>query len=86
MPETKRPMLVALKIASELGFSIAIPLVAFALGGRWIDRHYGTSPWGLLGGVLISIILTSVMLVQKFAKMVKDIETSLLPPNTPKPE
>jgi hypothetical protein len=56
------------------------------LGGRWIDRHYGTSPWGLLGGVLISIILTSVMLVQKFAKMVKDIETSSLPPNTPKPE
>jgi F0F1-type ATP synthase assembly protein I len=76
-------MLVALKIASELGFSIAIPLVAFALGGRWIDHHYGTSPWGLLGGVLISIIITSVMLVQKFAKMVKDIETSSLPPNTP---
>ena len=80
---TQRPLLIALKMATELGFTIAIPLVLFAVGGRWIDRRYDTSPWGLLGGVVLSIILTSILLVRKFAAIVKDIEQTSLPPKTP---
>ena len=83
MIDTRRPMLVALQLAGELGFMIAIPLVAMALGGRWVDRHYGTSPWGFLGGVLLSIVLTTLLLIRKFRIMVKDIEASdQLPPKT----
>lgn len=79
MEPTQRPLLAqALGLAWELGYSIAVPLVLFALLGRWADQAWGTSPWGLLSGVLLSIVLTSFLLVRKFSQLVHDIE----PPTT----
>ncbi len=63
----------ALALVGELGYLIALPLVAFAILGRWIDRHYQVSPWGLLGGVVVSIVLTTILLIRKFTSLLKDI-------------
>ena len=55
----------ALGLAWELGYSIAVPLVVFALGGRFLDKKLGTSPFILLGGILISIIVSSYIVYKK---------------------
>jgi F0F1-type ATP synthase assembly protein I len=75
----------ALGIAWELGYVIAIPIVVFALGGRLLDKHFNTSPWLLLAGILISIVLSSIGLVWKFKKLMNTMETPKeLPPSDKK--
>ena len=61
-PET-RAELVA--FAFDVGIAIAGPLVIFALGGRFLDRAYGTSPIFLISGLLISLISTGIIIWKK---------------------
>lgn len=72
--QQKSPLQQALAIGWELGYSIAIPIVLFALSGRFLDRHYGTSPLFLLIGVLISLVSTSLWLMRIAKRMLADIE------------
>lgn len=74
----------ALGLAWELGYIIAIPIVILGLGGRFLDKHFHTSPWLFLAGVIISIVLTSFGLVWKFKKLLRDVEQSTPPPTVPK--
>jgi F0F1-type ATP synthase assembly protein I len=55
----------AFSLAWELGYSIAVPLVGFALAGRFLDKKLGTSPFLLLTGILISIIVSSYIVYKK---------------------
>lgn len=61
----------ALSLAWELGYTIAVPIVAFALGGRWLDRKFETSPWLLLAGIFLSLIVSSWLVYFKMAKIIK---------------
>jgi len=61
----------AVSLAWELGYSIAIPLVVFALLGRFLDKKLGTSPWLLLAGILLSIAVTSWLVWQKTKKIIE---------------
>lgn len=45
---------------SSLGMEIAVP----ALGGYWLDRQWGTSPWLLVVGAVLGIILFSVSVLR----------------------
>ncbi|RJO59422.1 AtpZ/AtpI family protein [Candidatus Parcubacteria bacterium] len=65
----------ALSLAWEFGYVIAIPIVIFALLGRILDKKFGTSPWLLLAGILISILISSFGLIAKFKKMLKKLES-----------
>ncbi len=69
----KSPTWQAFSLAWELGYSIAVPLVLFALGGRWIDRTYGTTPWFLLGGMGLAITFTTILLIRKFSSLMRDV-------------
>ena len=55
----------ALGFAWELGYSIVLPLVIFAFCGRFLDKQFDTSPWLFLGGILFSIIVTSIVVYKK---------------------
>lgn len=55
----------ALALAWELGYTIALPLVVLALGGRLVDRWLNTSPWMLLAGVLASIVISTWLVYRK---------------------
>lgn len=55
----------ALSLAWNLGYTIAVPLVVFALAGRYLDKKLGTSPFLLLAGILLSIGLTSWLVYKK---------------------
>lgn len=52
-------------LAGQLGFSIAIPIVLFALLGRLADKAFGTSPFILLIGILLSIFVSSWLIYKK---------------------
>ncbi len=55
----------AIPLAFELGFTIAIPLVLFALIGRFADKSLATSPWLLLLGILLAIAISTVLVYKK---------------------
>lgn len=66
-----KDLLVVLTLASELGFSIAIPIGLGVLLGSWLDRKLGSAPALtiilLLGGVAIGMY-NLFNLVQKSTK------------------
>jgi F0F1-type ATP synthase assembly protein I len=70
----KSPLQQALAIGWELGYSIAIPIVLLALGGRLLDRRFGTSPLFLLGGVLLSLLMSTLWLSRIAKRLLSDIE------------
>jgi ATP synthase protein I len=41
---------------SSIGLELAGATAGLALLGYWIDRYFGTTPWGTLGGVIIGIV------------------------------
>jgi F0F1-type ATP synthase assembly protein I len=63
----------ALGFAWEMGYTMAIPLVALALGGRFLDRYFGTSPAFLLTGIMLSIIASSILVGIKATKIIKKV-------------
>lgn len=70
----KGSILSALKLSLEFGYTIAIPIVIFALAGRMLDKKFDTSPWLLIVGILISIIVSSIGLVMKFNSVMRKIQ------------
>lgn len=59
----------AWQLAWELGYTVAIPIVALALLGRFADKAWGTSPWLLLAGIVGSIIISSFLVYRKVKKI-----------------
>jgi F0F1-type ATP synthase assembly protein I len=55
----------ALSFAWEMGYTIAVPIVVLALLGRFLDKKIGTTPWLLLFGILLSIVLSSYAIYKK---------------------
>ncbi|MBI4050247.1 MAG: AtpZ/AtpI family protein [Candidatus Doudnabacteria bacterium] len=60
-----------ISIAFELGFIIALPVVIFGLGGKWLDAKMGTAPMFTLIGILTAIVSTSVWIYRKFKSYFK---------------
>lgn len=62
----------ALSLAWQLGYSIAVPLVVFALLGRFADRKLETSPWFLLAGIILSLVVSTIMVYRKTISILGD--------------
>lgn len=58
-------------IAWELGYTIAIPIVLLALGGRLLDRVLGTSPLFLLVGIPLAILVSSIAVAKKARELLE---------------
>jgi F0F1-type ATP synthase assembly protein I len=41
---------------TSIGFELAAAIAGFTLAGYWWDRHFGTSPWGTLTGVILGLV------------------------------
>ena len=57
-------------LAWELGYIIAIPLVALTLGGRFLDKKLGTSPLLLLVGVVLAIVSSTYAIWRKMSDII----------------
>ena len=64
-PDQSKSTWQALSLAWELGYTISVPLVVLALAGRFLDKWFKTSPWLLLAGVFLSIIITTWIIYRK---------------------
>ncbi|MBU1146542.1 AtpZ/AtpI family protein [Patescibacteria group bacterium] len=62
----------ALSLAWQLGYSIAIPIVVLALGGRMLDKKFNTSPWLLLAGILLSLVVSTFAVYFKTIKILSE--------------
>lgn len=54
-----------LYLYSGVGLQFAATIGLFALGGRWLDGKWGTSPWLLLVGVFTGFALGLVSMLSK---------------------
>jgi ATP synthase protein I len=41
---------------SGIGFEFAAAVAGLTLVGYWIDRHFGSQPWGLLVGLALGLV------------------------------
>lgn len=57
---SRSQMLFAFGLAGQLGFMIGLPIVALALGGRFLDIRMGTSPLFLLLGALLAAVTSGI--------------------------
>ncbi len=60
--------------ASEIGFSIALPIVAGALFGLWLDNKLSSKPLFILIGMLLGILVafySMFVIVREFSKKPK---------------
>lgn len=58
-------MWMALQVAYELGYLIALPIVILGIGGAWMDKKFATSPLFILIGITLSFIITSIGVFRK---------------------
>ncbi len=57
-----RSTLRAFALATQMGFSIAVPLVAGVAGGLFLDDRLGTKPIFLIVGILLGLVLATFTL------------------------
>ena len=60
--------------ALELGFLITIPLLMFALFGRFLDATLKSSPLFFLLAVILSILISSIIVVKKVSVLIGETE------------
>lgn len=70
MPEDRPPkkdpsLLQAVGIVWEITVLVALPTVLFSLMGRWLDRHFGTTPLFLGLSLLATLLVLTVLVLKK---------------------
>ncbi len=57
---------------SGVGFELAGAVAGFSLLGVWVDRHYGTGPWGVVAGVILGLVGGLYTLVRQSLAAVRE--------------
>jgi F0F1-type ATP synthase assembly protein I len=57
---------------SGTGLELAGAVAGFALVGYWVDRHYGTEPWGIVSGLVLGIVGGLYNLVKQSLQAVQE--------------
>lgn len=57
-----------------VGIEFAAAVAGLTLVGVWIDRHYGSGPWGVLIGAAIGIVGGTYNAVRAALRAGRDIE------------
>lgn len=59
----------ALKLAWELGYLIAIPVVLLGFGGAMLDKYFGTLPLFMLLGFAVAAFLSAVAIRRRLREI-----------------
>lgn len=57
--------LFALRIVGDFGVSLAIPVIGFALLGRYLDKILDTGHWLLVLGFVLAAIISGLIIYRK---------------------
>jgi F0F1-type ATP synthase assembly protein I len=60
---------------SGVGLELAGATAGLAFVGYWIDRRFGTEPWGILGGVVIGLVGGLYNLVRESLQAAREAKT-----------
>jgi F0F1-type ATP synthase assembly protein I len=60
---------------SGIGLELAGATAGLALIGYWVDRRFGTGPWGILGGVAIGLVGGLYNMVRESLEAVREART-----------
>lgn len=69
--------------ATEFGFVIALPVVVFGLGGRWLDGRTHHEHLYTLLGILLALITSTIFLGRRINQIRKELTKSSTPPSLP---
>ncbi len=83
-PKQKNDTIVAFELAWELGYMIALPLVIFALIGRYFDTRFHSSPIFILVGIFFAFFISSYFVWQKTSTLYQEIDHLSSPKKTQK--
>ena len=61
----------AVRIAADLGFTIAVPAVLAALLGKWLDERWGTYPLLFVLLLIVAFCLTAILVYRKAIQYAK---------------
>lgn len=56
MPQKPKESSASWMRLSSIGFELVAAVAGFTLLGYWVDRHWGTEPWGVLIGALLGLV------------------------------
>ena len=68
------------------GFQFVIIVLISLYGGLWLDRKLGSSPWGVLGGVLAGTTIGFIVLVRSARDAGKEMDDAGRKAREPKGE
>lgn len=71
-------------LAWRMGYTIALPIVLLALGGRLIDKRFDTSPIFLLTGTFLSIVISTLGILRIILPVLNDMSKPQEPTKEPK--
>ena len=57
------------QVGVEFGVMIAVPLITFLLLGVSVDRAWGAAPWGMVTGLLLSVLLSGYLLFRRIKQL-----------------
>ncbi len=66
--------LAAVSFVVDVFISIALPTTLFALGGRSLDRRWGTHPWMTVVGFLLAIFLSGFLVYRKAKRFAHELK------------
>ena len=64
----KQYLILSIRIMGDFGATIAIPVVALAMFGKWVDSKFGTSPIFIAVGFALAFIFSSIVIYKKTKK------------------
>jgi hypothetical protein len=83
MEKTDRKLyLFALRIVGDFGAAIAIPVVAFVLGGQWLDTKYSTGNRYMIIGFVVAALLSGKIIYKKTKRYGKEYDDLQNPDKT----
>jgi len=73
-------MLRKLVLLSQMAFSVAVPLVLFIVGGKWLTERYALGKWVMLVGVLLGVLGAIAGLIGTVKAFLKEDAEQKKPP------
>lgn len=70
----RQDLLLAVRLAWNFGYIIAIPAALFGFGGAYLDKQNGTSPLFILIGFAVALLLSGLGIWRKVKEIVREQE------------
>lgn len=64
----------ALSIVGEFGLIIALPLLFFVYVGKYLDSHFNSKYFSILG-IAIALFTSTTLIYRQIKKIIKDIKS-----------